>query len=114
MSMGLQEKIIQLEAKLAQRERETTELMDDYEARLQEHGEVDETKEGHRDIGEFSLLVWNFAQFRFFLLLLWTWMWIFFRAAPWPIWKAAPLALVGAWLCQTWCSAEIDETGWVG
>ena len=61
----LREEITQLETALAERERQTAELIDHYEAKLaQAINMTRKARQYHRGVGEFLSFTWGFAQWR--------------------------------------------------
>jgi hypothetical protein len=101
---------------LAERERQTKQLIDHYDAELKKiRSATRQQTQYHRGVGEFLGYAWGFAQWRLALLLalMWARPWImsqsFFVRHPWTSYACALLAL---WLLLQWAAAEIDETGW--
>ena len=110
--MGLQEKIIQLETALTERERQTAELIDHYEAKLEQAGDSSrKTPQSHRGVGEFLSFTWSFAQWRMVVLLALIAAQIR-TAGELPPWSVIPFGGAGIWLFLLWCAAEIDQSGW--
>lgn len=99
--------------KLADREKQTRKLIDDYEAKLKEKARAarQHTKQ-HRGIGEFLGFAWGYPEWRMAVLLAlilgkdWLLSVGFFARHAWM------LLIVGVLLLLGWAAAEIDETGW--
>lgn len=101
---------------LADRERQTRQLIEHYEAELKKiKTTARKQTQHHRGVNEFLAYAWGFAPWRLALLLALVW------ARPWIMsqsfcvrhhWTAYAITLLSLWLLLLWGAAEIDETGW--
>jgi hypothetical protein len=104
------------QAKLAEREKQTRKLIEDFEARLKEKARAARQRtQHHRGIAEFLGFAWGYPEWRMALLL------ALILGSPWLLmqefsmehaWTPYVLIVLGVLQLMWWAAAEIDETGW--
>jgi len=100
----------QAETALAEREKQTRQIIDHYEKELNKH--VSKQRQSHRDVGEFLDFSWGFPQWRLAALLTFLLAWIWAQNRYPQRWVEFILAAAAIWLLMLWCAANSLSSAW--